>query len=132
MSRTVLVVDDSRASRELIAAALEGLDLPEVGEVEVVQGETGFDALRLLSRHRLDLVISDVNMPDLHGFELLRLLRADDRTRSVPIILVSSQAGEREVRQGLALGATEFLAKPLDGARLLAIGHRYLCGRAAP
>ncbi len=126
MIRTVLVVDDSRTTREAIAETLESLESPEFGEIEVLLGSSGFEALRLVPLHRLDLVISDVNMPDIHGFELLRLLRHDPRTREVPVILISTQAGERDVRQGLALGATEFLAKPVEKARWVELGRRYL------
>ncbi|MDI1432656.1 MULTISPECIES: response regulator [Polyangium] len=115
----ILVVEDSSAFRAFIRAALE--DAPGLfaaspddthGEVEVVEAASGFDALRLLPRGHYDLVITDINMPDINGLELLRFMRDSERHRKVATIIISTQSSEKDRARGLALGADAFLAKP--------------------
>ncbi len=126
MKRSVLVVDDSRAARELIVAALEGLRDVAIGEIEAVQCGSGFEALRLLPSQHFDLILTDINMPDIHGLELLRFVRQDPRTKAIPVVVVSTESSERDIQRGLALGASEYLVKPFDLGRLLEIAHRLL------
>jgi two-component system chemotaxis response regulator CheY len=111
----ILVVEDSSAFRAFIRAALEGA--PELfdtslEDVEVVEASSGFDALRLLPRGQYDLVITDINMPDINGLELVRFIRENERYRTVCTILISTQSSEKDRARGLALGANAFLAKP--------------------
>lgn len=111
----ILVVEDSSAFRAFIRAALEGA--PELfdtslDDVEVVEASSGFDALRLLPRGQYDLVITDINMPDINGLELVRFIRENERYRTVCTILISTQSSEKDRARGLALGANAFLAKP--------------------
>ena len=111
----ILVVEDSSAFRAFIRAALEGA--PElfdasVDEVEVVEASSGFDALRLLPRGTYDLVITDINMPDINGLELVRFMRESERHRKVCTIVISTQSSEKDRLRSLALGANVFLAKP--------------------
>ncbi|MRG95919.1 response regulator [Polyangium spumosum] len=115
----ILVVEDSSAFRAFIRAALEetpGLFATSPddaqGEVEVVEAASGFDALRLLPRGHYDLVITDINMPDINGLELLRFMRDSERHRKVATIIISTQSSEKDRARGLALGADAFLAKP--------------------
>lgn len=111
----ILVVEDSSAFRAFIRAALESA--PELfdasaDDVEVVEASSGFDALRLLPRGTYDLVITDINMPDINGLELVRFMRENERYRTVCTILISTQSAEKDRARGLALGANAFLAKP--------------------
>lgn len=111
----ILVVEDSSAFRAFIRAALEGA--PELfgastDDVEVVEAASGFDALRLLPRGQYDLVITDINMPDINGLELVRFIRESERHRNVCTFLISTQSSEKDRARGLALGANAFLAKP--------------------
>jgi two-component system, chemotaxis family, chemotaxis protein CheY len=111
----ILVVEDSSAVRAFIRAALEGA--PELfdassDDIEVVDVSSGFDALRLLPRGHYDLVITDINMPDINGLELVRFIRENERYRTVCTIVISTQSSERDRARGLALGADAFLAKP--------------------
>jgi two-component system, chemotaxis family, chemotaxis protein CheY len=80
--------------------------------VEVVEAASGFDALRLLPRGHYDLVITDINMPDINGLELVRFMRENERYRTVCTFLISTQSAEKDRARGLALGANAFLAKP--------------------
>ena len=105
----ILVVEDSFSMRSFVRNTLEeSLE----GEIEVVEAASGFDALRLLPRGRYDLVITDVNMPDINGLELVRFIRKSEQHRDVPILLISTQASRRDRERGLGLGANGFLSKP--------------------
>ena len=103
----VLVVDDSRVMRAYIRGALkESLDCA------VVEAASGFEALRLLPRETYDVVITDINMPDINGLELIRFVRKSERHREVPIVIVSTQSSDRDRERALELGADRFLGKP--------------------
>jgi two-component system, chemotaxis family, chemotaxis protein CheY len=112
----VLVVDDSLTTRGFVRSALEGES--ELGEVEVVEAVSGFDALRLLPRGTYDLVISDINMPNINGLELLQFIRKSERHRGLPVVLISTQSSERDRQRGMLLGANAYLAKPFTEAAL--------------
>lgn len=107
----ILLVEDSFSMRAFVRSALEsgaeGLD-----GVEVVEASSGFDALRLLPRGPYDLVISDINMPDINGLELVRFIRKSDQHKHTPVVLISTQSSERDRERGLSLGADAYLAKP--------------------
>lgn len=117
----ILVVEDSSAFRAFIRAALESA--PELfdataEDIEIVEASSGFDALRLLPRGHFDLVITDINMPDINGLEVVRFMRDNERYRNVCTILISTQSSERDRVRGLALGANAFLAKPFTAEAL--------------
>ena len=117
----VLIVDDSKATRELLASALEGLP-----EAEIIEVASGFEALKILPRHRFDLIVTDINMPDINGLELINFVKKSPAYREVPLFIVSSEAKEHDRQRGLALGAAEYLTKPFDPAALLALAKRHL------
>jgi two-component system, chemotaxis family, chemotaxis protein CheY len=107
VTSSYLVVDDSRAMRAYIAGALRSsLDC------RIDEASSGFEALRLFPRGTYDAVIADINMPDINGFELIRHLRASERQGGVPIVIISTQTSERDMKRALALGANLFLRKP--------------------
>src|SRR4029077_19130019 len=107
----ILIVEDSSAMRSYVRGALEAA--PELGDdLEIVEAASGFDALRLLPRNTYDLVITDINMPDINGLELVRFVRQSAHLRRVALLIVSTQSSERDRARALALGADEFLAKP--------------------
>lgn len=113
----ILVVEDSSATRTYVRASLESAaDWPDI---EVVEATGGFEALRLLPRGPYDLVIADINMPDINGLELLSFIRSNDAQQSTPVILVSTQAGAKDRERGLSLGAASFLTKPFTQEELL-------------
>jgi len=82
----VLVVEDSPAMRSFMRAALE-----DEGMADVTVAANGFEALRLLPRERFDLVVTDINMPDIHGLELLAFIRKSDAHRDTPVLIVSTE-----------------------------------------
>jgi two-component system chemotaxis response regulator CheY len=106
----VLVVEDSPAMRTFVRTVLE--QGPE--EVEVHEATSGFDALRLLPRGSYGLVITDINMPDINGLELLRFVRQGPQHRDTAVLVISTMSSERDRERALALGADVFLAKPFS------------------
>jgi two-component system chemotaxis response regulator CheY len=112
----ILVVDDSSAFEAFARAALEPA-AASPGD-EIVVAESGVDALQRLTRGGFDLVVVDVNMPDIHGLELLRFLRSSERHARTPVLVVSTQGGLLLRKRALASGATRFLPKPFTEAEL--------------
>ena len=124
----ILLAEDSSAMRAYVRAVLEESSEPEE-PVEVVEAPSGFDAMRLIPRSDYDLVITDINMPDINGLELIRFLRDSERQRSVAILIISTQSSERDRERGLALGADLFLAKPFTPEALRAAVATSLAAR---
>jgi two-component system chemotaxis response regulator CheY len=104
-----LIVDDSSAVRAFVRASLEDADFARVEEAA-----TGFEALRLLASNAFDVVIVDVNMPDINGLELLAFMKKSPRQQGARKILISTQVEGRDARRGTELGADAFLEKPFE------------------
>src|SRR4051812_19702756 len=103
----VLIVEDSKTSREFIVAAAEAVD-----GLETVTARNGFEALKLLPRHRFDLIITDINMPDINGLELINFVKKNPNYRATPLFIITSESREEIRQKGFALGASEYLVKP--------------------
>jgi two-component system chemotaxis response regulator CheY len=104
-----LIVDDSSAVRAFVRASLEDANFARVEEAA-----TGFEALRLLASNAFDVVIVDVNMPDINGLELLAFMKKSPRQQGARKILISTQVEGRDARRGTELGADAFLEKPFE------------------
>jgi two-component system, chemotaxis family, chemotaxis protein CheY len=115
----VLVVEDSPAMRSFVRAALE-----EGGFAEVVEASNGFEALRLLPRERYDAVVTDINMPDIHGLEVLSFMRKSEVHAGTPVVIVSTEGAERDRERGMALGANAYVTKPFEPEHLRATVRR--------
>jgi two-component system chemotaxis response regulator CheY len=114
----ILVVEDSFSMRSFVRSALES-DASGLPDVEVVEAASGFDALRLLPRGPYDLVITDINMPDINGLELLSFIRKSELHKATPVLIISTQSSERDRERGLSLGANAYLVKPFTSEALL-------------
>ena len=103
----IVAIDDDETIRELIAAALrfEGY--------KVLQANNGAAGLAMVRAHRPDLVVSDVNMPEMDGFAMLHALRADPLIQATPVILLTSLQEREHVRSGMTSGADDYLTKPI-------------------
>ncbi len=110
MSR-ILVVEDSVSMRSFVRNALESDSRSSAG-LEVVEASSGFEALRLLPRGPYDLVITDINMPDINGLELISFIRKSELHSKTPVLIISTQSSERDRARGLSLGANGYLLKP--------------------
>ena len=109
----VLLVEDNNDMRDYVRRLL-------MADYAVHQASNALDALQMISRHRYSVVITDVMMPGMDGFDLLRKLRDDPATRELPVILVSARADPESTLEALALGADDYLVKPFSGRELLA------------
>ncbi len=121
--RRLLVVEDSAAMRGLIASILAGLEA-----VEVVEVPSGYEALRRLPRETFDLIVMDINMPDINGLELLGFVRSHPTYATTPVLIVTTQAGEEDRRRAMSLGANAYLCKPFTPEALQAEATRLLGG----
>ena len=115
--RRVLLVEDSASMRAFVRAALSGAGA--LGELEIAEAQSGFDALRLLPRGAWDLVITDINMPDINGLELISFIRKSEAHKSTPILIISTASSERDRERGLQLGASGYLVKPFTAEALV-------------
>ncbi|BAY11417.1 ATP-binding protein [Calothrix sp. NIES-2098] len=115
----VLIIDDNADMRDYLTRILSD-------RVEVQAVADGAAALATLNGRMPDLVLSDVMMPGLDGFELLKALRADPRTKEIPIILLSARAEEESVIEGLQAGADDYLIKPFSATELVTRVNAYL------
>jgi two-component system chemotaxis response regulator CheY len=95
--------------------------LEDTGFARVQEAETGFEALRLLTSNAFDVVIVDVNMPDINGLELLAFMNKSPRQQAARKILISTQVDGPDSRRGLELGADAYMSKPFDAAKLRAL-----------
>ncbi len=111
---TLLVVEDSPLVRQLIAFTLRRLR-----DCRVVEAVDGVDALKKLASERIDLVITDINMPMMDGLKLVTHIRGNARTKDLPIIIVTTEGAEEDRRRGLALGANAYIPKPVQPSDLL-------------
>ena len=110
----ILIVEDSPTMRALLSSALEDLE----GSVKLVEAESGFEALRLLPRERWDLIVTDVNMPDINGLELVSFVKGNPAYTNVPLVIVSTEGSDRDRAKGLELGADAYLVKPFEPREL--------------
>ena len=117
----VLIVDDSKASRELISATVES-----IAGLEAIATHSGLAALKLLPHHDFALIITDINMPDINGLELIRFVKQNPALRDTPLFIVTTEGREKDRDRGLALGAAEYLVKPFSPQSLEGLVRRYL------
>ena len=109
------MVEDSASTRSFVRAILEDpASAAAMGPLEVTEAQSGFDAMRLLPRARYDLIITDINMPDVNGLELIHFIRRSEQYRTTPLVIISTQATERDVERGKKLGADAYVPKPFS------------------
>jgi two-component system chemotaxis response regulator CheY len=118
----VLVVEDSATMRSLIASTLEEMGAP----LKITEAPSGFEALRLLPRESYDLIVTDINMPDINGLELVSFVKGNPAYSSIPLIIISTESSDRDREKGLRLGADAYLVKPFDPDDLLQIARDLL------
>jgi len=113
MKKVILVADDSPTIRKFVSISLK------VKGYEIIQVADGMQALEVLPSEPVDLVITDLNMPNVDGFELIKTIRSNEDYRELPIIILSSLSGNEEIEKGIQCGANSYLLKPFDSKRVL-------------
>ena len=124
----ILIVEDSPTMRALLTSALEDLDVP----VKVTEAESGFEALRQLPRESYDLIVTDINMPDINGLELISFVKNNAAYRAIPLVVVSTEGSERDRDKGVGLGADAYLVKPFAPEELKDVVRDLLMRRGGP
>jgi len=105
----VLIVDDSSVMRKIVGRSLRqaGLEI-----LEVLEASNGSEALSLIKENSLDLILSDINMPLMDGLEFVRQLRRIESAKNIPVIMITTEAGEAHVVEAVSLGASGYIRKP--------------------
>ena len=109
----ILIAEDERDIRELIIFTLE------FGGFQVLSATNGEEAVELARQHRPDLIILDVRMPKMTGYEACRLLKSQEETRSITVVFLSAKGQEAEIRQGMEAGADAYILKPFAPDELI-------------
>jgi two-component system chemotaxis response regulator CheY len=123
----ILIVEDSETMRAWLASTLEELDEP----VKITAAASGFEALRCLPREAYDLIVTDINMPDINGLELVSFVKSNGAYRGIPLVIISTEGSERDREKGLSLGADAYLVKPFEPDELRGIARALLARRGA-
>lgn len=115
MTRRVMTVDDSVSIRQMIVETLEDVNF------DVLEAEDGQDAMDLLEKESVDLVITDLNMPRMDGIELIKKIRNNPDHRFIPIIMLTTESAREKKEMGRNAGATGWIVKPFDAESLLRV-----------
>jgi len=107
--------------RQLLVFALRRLK-----NVEIVEAQDGMDGLRKVSNDHFDLALIDINMPVMDGLKLISLIRGDDDLRDIPICVITTEGAKEDRARALSLGANEYLTKPIQANRVLAVARSLL------
>jgi len=122
----ILVVDDSKVMRDMVVACLRGL-----ADASFTQAASGLEAIERLSLGHFDAAVLDLNMPDISGIEVLEFVRAQDRLKSLPIIVVTTRGDDDSRAQALAAGASNYMTKPFTPEAIVAAVSELLESKAS-
>ncbi len=115
MVKKILTVDDSKTMREMVSFTLKSAGY------EVIEAEDGKMALASLSGVKVDAVITDLNMPNMNGFELIQSLRSDPAYKFIPILMLTTEGDDSKKQEGKAAGATGWIVKPFNPEKLVEV-----------
>jgi two-component system, chemotaxis family, chemotaxis protein CheY len=113
----ILLVEDSASMRSYLANIIESGT--EDDDVEIVEAANGFEALKSLPHHKFDAILTDINMPDINGLELVSFLKNHPIYKSIPIMVISTESTAEDRGRAAALGAEEYLSKPFEPLELV-------------
>jgi response regulator RpfG family c-di-GMP phosphodiesterase len=109
MVMNILIVDDSSLTRKAIRRTLGMIDL-EFGEI--FEAENGSLALKVMDESRIDLVLADLNMPEMGGIEMIQRMKSGETTRSIPVVIISTESSMTRIKELLSQGVRDYLHKP--------------------
>ena len=116
--RQILIVEDSPTMRQLLVFALRRLK-----NVNIVEATDGMDGLRKVSNDHFDLALIDINMPVMDGLKLISLMREEESLKEIPIVVITTEGAQEDRERALGLGANEYLTKPIQANRVLAVAR---------
>ncbi|HKJ05073.1 MAG TPA: response regulator [Geopsychrobacteraceae bacterium] len=117
----VLVVEDSPTMRQLIVFALK-----RIRGLQIVEANDGVGGLKKLSAEKFDLILTDINMPIMDGLKLVSLIRNDPQYKVVPVVVITTEGAQEDRDRALALGANEYITKPIQTAKIIEVVRRLL------
>ncbi|MCP4114318.1 MAG: response regulator [Desulfobacteraceae bacterium] len=120
MTKTILTADDSASMRQMVSFTLKGAGY------EVVEAEDGKEGLSMISQTKVDMIITDLNMPNMDGIEMIRNVRAMPQYKFIPIILLTTESQGDKKKEGKAAGATGWIIKPFKPEQLLGVIKKVL------
>jgi two-component system chemotaxis response regulator CheY len=109
VTKKILVVDDSATMRSMLVSIIE-----EIKGVELVEASNGFEALKALPQQSFDLILTDINMPEINGLEIVHFVKSNPTYQKIPLIIISTEHGQADIKKGLELGAQKYITKPFD------------------
>lgn len=115
MAKKILAVDDSRTMREMVSFTLKSAGY------EVIEAEDGQAALNSLNGVKVDAVITDLNMPNMNGFDLIRSLRSNPSYKFIPILMLTTEGEDGKKQEGKSVGATGWIVKPFNPQKLVEV-----------
>jgi two-component system chemotaxis response regulator CheY len=120
MERTILIAEDSASMRQLISFTLKGAGF------NVIESEDGRDAIDKINGQKVDMVISDLNMPNVNGIELLKQLRADPTFKFTPVVMLTTESQASLVVEAKMAGVSGWIIKPFDPGKLIDTVKKFL------
>jgi two-component system chemotaxis response regulator CheY len=117
----ILIVEDSPTMRQLLVFALKRLK-----DVDIVEAQDGMDGLRKVTGDHFDLALVDINMPVMDGLKLISLIRGEESLKAMPIIVITTEGANEDRERALALGADEYLTKPIQANKVLQVAKSLL------
>lgn len=120
MGHTILTVDDSASMRQMVTFTLSGAGF------DVVEAVDGKDGLAKLGGKKINMIITDLNMPNMDGIEMIRNIRAMPEYKFIPIVLLTTESQDSKKKEGKAAGATGWIVKPFKPEQLLAVIKKVL------
>lgn len=120
MAKTIMTADDSASMRQMITFTLQ-----QAG-YDVVEAEDGKDALSKAESANIDMLITDLNMPNMNGMELIEAIRKIEKYKFIPIVMLTTESDAEKKKQGKAAGATGWLVKPFQPPQLTAVVKKVL------
>lgn len=115
MAKDILIVDDSAAIRKILQRVLRQADVP-MGDI--YEAGDGVEALAALKDHRIGLVLSDINMPNMDGLQLLSQIRASAEHKELPVLMITTEGSQAKVMEAVNLGANGYVRKPFTADQI--------------
>lgn len=120
MSKVILTADDSSSVRQMVSFTLKGAGY------EVIEAVDGKDGLAKANSHSVHMVLTDLNMPNLNGIDLIKSLRSEPKYKFIPIVMLTTESQDAKKQEGKAAGATGWIVKPFQPEQLLAVVKKVL------
>lgn len=120
MGRSILIVDDSASMRQLVTFALKDAGY------EVISAVDGKDALGKLNGTRVDMIVTDLNMPNMDGIELIRQLRSSPANKFTPVVMLTTESQNAKKQEGKAAGASGWIIKPFSPDQLINVIKKFV------